>query len=278
MTRTLLACFAHPDDESFGAGGVLAKYASEGANVCLICATYGEHGEISDPALATRQNLGHVRQAELEAATEILGVRELEWLGYRDSGMAGRVSNDNPLAYIQAKDEEVVPRLVASIRRLKPNVVVTFDPAGAYGHPDHIAIHKHTVSAVKASGKANLYPDSGPPWTPDRLFFTALPKSKLAEMRDQLKAVGVDTSDFERPDMPISGQSDEEIDVILDVGSVLPTKRRAVDAHKTQMGPDNPFNKFPKEFVDEFMSTEYFTLGWGKSVDDRPARDLFEGL
>jgi LmbE family N-acetylglucosaminyl deacetylase len=278
MTRTLLACFAHPDDESFGAGGVLAKYASEGANVYLICATYGEHGEISDPALATRQNLGQVRQAELEAAAEVLGVTELEWLGYRDSGMAGRVSNDNPLAYVQARDEEVVPRLVASIRRLKPNVIVTFDPAGAYGHPDHIAIHKHTVSAVKAAGNPNLYPDSGPPWTPDRLFFTALPMSKLAEMRDQLKAVGVDTSDFERPDMPISGQSDEEIDVILDVSSVLPTKRRAVDAHKTQMGPDNPFNKFPKEFVDEFMSTEYFTLGWGKSVDDRPAGDLFEGL
>jgi LmbE family N-acetylglucosaminyl deacetylase len=278
MARTLLVCFAHPDDESFGAGGVLAKYASEGVNVHLICATHGEQGEISDPALASRENLGQVRQAELEEAASILGVSELDWLGYRDSGMAGTAYNENPLAYVQARDEDVVPRLVASIRRLKPNVVITFDPAGAYGHPDHIAIHKHTVSAVKAAGNPNLYPDTGQPWTPDRLFFTALPQSKLAEMRDQLKAVGVDTSDFERPDMPISGQSDEEIDVILDVGSVLPTKRRAVDAHKTQLGPDNPFIKFPKEFVDEFMGTEYFTLGWGKAIDDPPAGDLFVGL
>lgn len=278
MNRTLLACFAHPDDESFGAGGVLAMYSSQGTAVHLICTTYGEQGEISDPALATRENLGQVRQAELEAAAEILGVNELVWLGYRDSGMAGTVGNNNPRAYVQAKNEEVVPRLVAHIRRLKPNVVVTFDPGGAYGHPDHIAVHKHTVSAIKAAGNANLYPDAGPPWKPDRLFFTAIRRSAFAEMRDRLKALGVDTSAFERPDMPITGQSDEEIDVTLDVSSVLETKRRAVNAHKTQLGPESPLAKFPQEIVDELMSTEHFTLGWGKPLDDGPADDLFAGL
>lgn len=278
MTRTLLACFAHPDDESFGAGGVLAKYAAEGTTVHLICTTHGEEGEISDPALATRENLGQVRQAELEEAAKILGVTELVWLGYRDSGMAGTVANDNPLAYVQAKNEDVVPRLIASMRKLKPNVVLTFDPGGAYGHPDHIAVSRHTASAVKAAGNPKLYPDAGPPWTPDRLFFTAIRKSTFETMRDRLKALGLDTSAFDRPDMPITGQSDEEIDVVLDVSSVLETKRRAANAHRTQLGPDNPLAKFPEEIVDEFMRTEYFTLGWVKPLGEKPAADLFAGL
>lgn len=277
MTRTLLACFAHPDDESFS-GGVLAKYSSEGAAVHLICTTLGEQGEIADPALASPETLGEVRRGELEASAAILGVSELEILAYRDSGMAGTDPNNHPRAYIQAPAEEVVLRLVMSIRRLKPNVVFTFDAGGAYGHPDHIAIHHHTVAAVKAAGDNGLYPSAGALWTPDRLFFTAIRRSALLDMLVKLKAMGADTGDFDRPDMPIPGQLDEEIDITIDVSKVLEVKLRSMKAHKTQFGPNNPFNKFPKEIVDQFMSTEELTLGWGEPIPDSPRDDLFVGL
>ena len=145
--RKLLAIYAHPDDESFGSGGMLAKYAAEGASVGLVCATNGEMGEISDPDLASSDTLGDVRIAELKCAAEALGVTELVLLGYRDSGMAETADNEDPRAFANAPDDEIVARLVGIIRRVRPDVVVTFDPTGGYGHPDHVAVHNRTVAA-----------------------------------------------------------------------------------------------------------------------------------
>src|ERR671932_2725290 len=125
--RSLLALFAHPDDEAFGSGGTLARYAAEGVAVALVCATRGEVGEIADPALATPETLGDVREAELRCAARALGVGELLFLGYRDSGMAGTPTNEDPRALARAPAEEVVARLVGIIRRLRPQVLVTFD-------------------------------------------------------------------------------------------------------------------------------------------------------
>ena len=132
---TLLAVFAHPDDESFGAGGMLALHARKGVHVALVCATRGEMGEIADESLATRETLGDVRMVELQKAADTLGVTELINLNYRDSGMAGTADNDHPRAFAGIPEDEVVSRLVGIIRRLKPQVVVTFDPNGGYGHP-----------------------------------------------------------------------------------------------------------------------------------------------
>lgn len=164
--RTLLAVFAHPDDESFGTGGLIALRSSMGDRVALVTATRGEAGEISDPALADRDNVGQVREAELRAAADVLGVGELTILGYRDSGMEGTDDNSHPNAFASAPAEEVIARLVGIMRRLRPEVVITFDETGGYGHPDHIAANRFTTAAFGASGDPSKYPDEGEPWKP----------------------------------------------------------------------------------------------------------------
>lgn len=278
MTRSILACFAHPDDESFSSGGTLAHYASHGDEVTLICATRGEAGEISDPALATRQNLAEVREAELRCAARALGITRVEFLGYRDSGMEGTEDNNNPLAYVMADRDEVVGKLVGYMRGLRPDVVLTFDPDGAYGHPDHIAIHHHTVAAVAAARDETRFQEAGPVWAPRRLFFTALSKTRFAEMRRRLEEMGIDTSAFDRPDMPILGQEDDEIDVTMDVRNLLPAKRRALSCHATQFGSDNFMRQLSGDVADDLMALESFTLWWGTPIPDGGEGDLFSGL
>ena len=136
----LLACFAHPDDEAIPVGGALAAHAARGVAVQLVTATLGEEGEIRRPGLASPETLGEVRRAELARAAKTLGIAEPVVLDYRDSGMAGAPSNQHAGAYINVPDENVVERLVQQIRAFRPQVVLTFEPGGLYGHPDHIAI------------------------------------------------------------------------------------------------------------------------------------------
>ncbi len=160
MEHSLLAVFAHPDDEAFGTGGTLARYAGEGVAVTLVCATRGEAGEIAEGTGATPETLGEVRENELRCAAETMGVRDVVFLGYCDSGMAGTPENRHPNTFVNTPAEDVVRQLVAIIRRLRPEVVVTFEPNGGYGHPDHIAIHKHTVAAFQAAADSANDPSS----------------------------------------------------------------------------------------------------------------------
>jgi N-acetyl-1-D-myo-inositol-2-amino-2-deoxy-alpha-D-glucopyranoside deacetylase len=278
LSRTLLLSFAHPDDEAFTCGCTVPRYAAEGVDIHLICATRGEEGEIADPALATPQTLARVRQAELENAADILGISSIEPLGYRDSGMEGTASASNPRAFVNAPAGRIVPRLVRLIRRLKPNVVLSFGPDGRYGHPDHIAISYHTVAAVQGAGQPGLYPEAGEPWTPDRLFFTSLKRSAFTDMLARMKAEGVDTSRFERPDMPMVGQTDDQIDVTIDGREFLEVKKKAMLAHRTQMTPEHPLMRLPAKYFEELMGTEYFTLAWGMPLPEGASGDLFAGL
>ena len=278
MTRSILVCLAHPDDESFSLGGTIAYYAARGIETTLVCTTRGEAGLIADPALATKDNLGEVREQELRCAARALGIKNVEILGYRDSGMEGSEDNNNPLAYVMADRDEVIARLVGYIRSLKPEVVITFDPDGAYGHPDHIAIHHHTVAAVAAARDETRYPEAGPVWAPRRLFFTAISKARFAEIRRRLAEMGVDTSAFDRPDMPIVGQDDDEIDVTMDVRDTVAAKREALKCHATQFGPDNFMTQLAGDVADELMSPEAFTLWWGTPIPDGRDGDLFAGL
>jgi LmbE family N-acetylglucosaminyl deacetylase len=158
--RSLMAVFAHPDDESFGSGGTLARYGADpDVRVVLVCATRGEAGEISDPALSSKEKLGEVREAELRCACQVLGIEALHLLGYRDSGMAGTPENQHPRALTRADFHEAVGKIVAHIRGEKPDVVVTFDETGGYGHPDHIAIHHFTKAAYAAAADPARYPE-----------------------------------------------------------------------------------------------------------------------
>ncbi len=273
---SLLAVFAHPDDEAFGMGGTLARYAAQGARVTLVCATRGEAGEISDPGLATPETLGAVREAELREAAQALGLAELIFLDYRDSGMAGTPENADPRAFMNAPAEAVVERLVGIIRRVQPQVVVTFDPDGGYGHPDHIAAHRHTVAAVHAAGDPALYPEQGAPWQPERLFYMVFPRSFFQQMREQMIAAGIDTSQWD--EIPVLGWPDEQIQATLDVSQWVAAKLAAVNSHRTQFGPENPMRRIPESTMREMMSREDFALAWPAPEDGLRLDDLFDRI
>jgi N-acetyl-1-D-myo-inositol-2-amino-2-deoxy-alpha-D-glucopyranoside deacetylase len=278
MQQTLLALFAHPDDEAFGTGGTLSQYAAAGVEVTLVCTTRGEVGEIAEGTGATPETLGEVREAELRCAAETVGVRELIFLGYRDSGMAGTPENADPRAYVNALADEVVPRLVGIIRRVRPQVVITFEPNGGYGHPDHIAIHHHTVAAFHAAADAALYPDQGPAWQTARLFYTAFPRSFFLQMRDELAALGEDTGDFARFEEAGFGWPDDKVNVTLDVADTVDAKWSALECHRTQFGPGNLFRRLPDAVLKRVLSREYFALAWPEPAPGARFNDLFDGL
>jgi N-acetyl-1-D-myo-inositol-2-amino-2-deoxy-alpha-D-glucopyranoside deacetylase len=278
MEKRLLAVFAHPDDEAFGTGGTLARYASEGMHVALVCATKGEAGEIADPDLATPETLDRVREAELRCAAHKLGVDEVIFLGFRDSGMAGTPENEDPRAYINIPAAEVISRLVDIIRQIRPNVVVTFEPNGGYGHPDHIAVHQHTVAAFHAAGDPHQYPNQGPAWQPKRLYYTAIPRSFFYEMRERLDGMGVDTSDFARFEEAGAGWPDDQIHVTLDITHHIEAKWAALSCHRTQFGPGNLFRRLPESEVKQMMSHEHFAQAWPQPEPGTQRTSLFAGL
>jgi N-acetyl-1-D-myo-inositol-2-amino-2-deoxy-alpha-D-glucopyranoside deacetylase len=278
MKQKLLAVFAHPDDEAFGTGGTLARYAAAGVDIALVCATRGEVGEIADESLATPDTLGQVRENELLCAADTLGVRDVVFLGYRDSGMAGTTDNGNSGAFVNVPSEEVVARLVGIIRQLQPQVVVTFEPNGGYGHPDHIAAHRHTLTAFHAASDRSRYPEQGRAWRASRLFYTAIPRSFFLEMRDRLIAAGVDTSEFARFEEDGIGWPDDQVNVIVDVAEEIEAKWAALNCHRTQFGPNNLFRRLSEEEIKYMLSREYFALAWPDPDPGLQLAGLFAGL
>lgn len=256
MTTNLLAVFAHPDDE-FGVSGVMAQYAANGSQVVLACVTRGEVGEISDPSLATPETLGTVREAELRAACDALGIPELRFLGYRDSGMQGTPENDDPRCYHQADPEAATEQLVGLIREVKPQIVLTFEPYGGYGHPDHIATNRYTTAAFDAAGKPDAYPNAGPPWQPQGLFYVALPHALLVEFRAQLEALGMDAAPMDHfiDNYPII---DDQITHKVDVSAQFETRWAAFQCHRTQIAPDHFFHQMPTELLHQAFGHEYY--------------------
>jgi LmbE family N-acetylglucosaminyl deacetylase len=281
--RTLLAVFAHPDDESFGIGGTLARYAAEGVRVVLACATMGEAGKVHDPSLGTREQLAEIRERELRCACDVLGISELHLLGYRDSGMAGSPDNDDPRALVQADPAEVVGKIVRVIRQVHPQVVVTFEEGGGYGHPDHIAIHRHTVAAFQAAGDASQYPEhlvmGLETHLPQKLYFTALPRRFFRGLARRLKAMGLDLSRFGDFDWESMGAPDELCTVEIDVSAYVDIKQRAFRCHRSQFSHDGPFGLLPPEVRQDFMDTESFASpGTRLEPGQEPETDLFASL
>jgi LmbE family N-acetylglucosaminyl deacetylase len=274
----LLAIFAHPDDEILGTGGTIAGLAQRGVHVALVCATKGEAGEIAIPELATPETLGSVREQEMRCSAAALGISELIFLGYRDSGMAGTAENEHPDAYINAPDAEVVERLVGIIRRLRPDILLTFEPYGGYGHPDHIAVNRHTVEAYQVAGHLHYLPEVGMPWRPRRLFYQILPNFMLAELRDAIAAYGGQTDDFDLEKRSKEGWPDDQIHVICDVSKYTQAKMEAWECHRTQFGPDSRFRRLPRERMTKYLSKEYFALAEPLGAPELPWSDLFTDL
>ena len=273
-TKRLLGLFAHPDDEG-SLSGALLKYSISGVETGLVCATRGEVGEIADPALATPENLGQVREGEMRAAVEVLGVHNLWFLGYRDSGMAGTPENQDPRAFAQANAAEVVGKLVAIIRQFRPQVMVTFDESGAYGHPDHIAIYRHTTSAFYAAADAVQYPEHGPAHMVSKLYYTAFPRSFVREIGAWLQSQNYEGS-FSNLDPEKLGIPDEQISVWLNVEPWLEAKNRSWSMHRTQVNSAAFMTQLPEELQRRWRSHEYYQLAASRvGPDVAGENDLF---
>jgi LmbE family N-acetylglucosaminyl deacetylase len=257
----MLACFAHPDDEAFPVGGALATYAVRGVEIRLVTATSGEVGDIRQPGLATRETLGTVRRSELARAVQTLGLKGHVVLGYRDSGMAGSEPNSHPRAFINASADEVVQRLVEEIRQFRPHVVLTFEPGGLYGHPDHIAISRHTTKAFRRASDPASFPqqlaDGTKPYAPARLFYSARPKGFRMEMALQLRGAGVDFP-LPTPERALEGTPVEDIHFEMNVSGQLEAKMACILCHQTQVAPDWPYDKVPREVAASILGREHY--------------------
>ena len=246
---SVLAVFAHPDDEGFGCGGTLAELVTGGHKVTLVCATNGDVGEISDPALATPENLWQVRQGELRTAMNVTGIDDVRFLNYRDSGMAGTEDNNHSSSLFQAPAAKVVEQVAEVIREVRPDVVITHDPTGGYGHPDHVTICRHTVEAVEACND-----ESGP-----HLYYLCFPRSAFQKMWQAMVEADV-RPPFAADDINALGTPDDEVTTVRKVDKFLAVKKESLECHRTQIDSSGPFAQISPEIVDEIMSTEYFQL------------------
>jgi LmbE family N-acetylglucosaminyl deacetylase len=281
---TLMAVFAHPDDETFGTGGSLARYGADPeVRVVLVCATKGEAGEISDLKLATPENLGKVREGELRCACRVLGVDDLFFLGYRDSGMAGTPENLEAHALVMANFDEAVGQIVAHTRREKPDVVVTFDESGGYGHPDHIAIHYHTTAAFTAAADPTQYPEQIEaglqPHQTRKLYYTAIPHRFFRAVVAKMQELDMEVPQryLDRLEQPI-GLPDEACTTDIYVKEYWDTKRAAMDCHATQLHPDSIFAALPPDVMRELSAWECFQLAESDVGEDGEVHDLLAGL
>jgi LmbE family N-acetylglucosaminyl deacetylase len=239
MTKTILAVLAHPDDESFGLGGTLALYASKGYDTYYVCATRGEAGTVDEEHLKGFKDTAEMRTDELMRAAKALGLTEVFFLGYRDSGMPGTEPNQHPDAQINHSIDEVAGRVVKYIRDLKPDIVITFDPIGGYKHPDHIHIHKATVLAFANADDASFHPEAGDPFKPQALYFQVFPKGLLKLATRLMPLFGKDPTKFGRNgDINIKELADVSfpIHVRLNVRSAVDAKRKASECHASQGG------------------------------------------
>lgn len=174
--KRILIALAHPDDEAFGLGGIIAKYVSEGVEVYYICATDGAAGTVAPEYIEKYGSVAAVRQAEMDCAAQTLGFKAVFMLGYGDSGMMGSPENNNPACLWQADEDEVTAKVVRYIRELRPQIVITFDKFGGYGHPDHIFIHRATTRAFHAAGDPAQYPELGQAFSPSKLYYGVFPR------------------------------------------------------------------------------------------------------
>jgi len=289
--RRLLLVHAHPDDETIGTGAVMAKYGTEGVQVTLVTCTLGEEGEVLVPDLqhlAADQDdtLGEHRIGELADAMAILGVSDHRFLGeagkYRDSGMMGVPSNDRDDCFWQADLLTAACDLVQVIREVRPQVVVTYDDFGGYGHPDHIQAHRVTHYAVALAESPSFRPDLGAAWGVSKVYWTAFPRSVIREGIMTLREVDSDNefAAMDPDDLPFACD-DELITTAVEATEFLDTKMTALAAHKTQVTVDGGFFALSNNLGSQAMGTEYFRLVRGTRVPaTREGRetDLFAGI
>jgi len=267
----VLFVHAHPDDETINNGATMARYVAEGAAVTLLTCTLGEEGEVLVPDLAqlaadSADQLGGYRIGELAAAMAALGVTDWRFLGgagrYRDSGMMDTPANDKPRAFWRADLTEAVAHAVAVVREVRPQVLVTYDEIGGYGHPDHIQAHRVAMAAVDAAADPAYRPDLGAPWEVAKVYWNAMPRSVVRAGIEAMTALG-EASPFEAlgdlDDVPFA-VPDDVVTTEVDGRPYAARKEAAMRAHPTQMTVDGPFFALSNNLGQEVLGTEWYRL------------------
>lgn len=284
---TLLAVHAHPDDESSGTGGLLRLAAEQGHTTVLVTCTNGELGDmrIRTERLCPRrhppdrQRLAAIRRDELAKAAALLGITHLYLLGYHDSGMHGWETTEAAHAFVNIAVDEAAARLVRIIRTHRPEVVVTYDANGGYGHPDHIMTHRITMAAVTAAADPQCDPDAGAAWQVRKLYYTAWARSEMLRVFKALHFLGRETP-LRDPnfDPDTLGCPDGLITTRIDVRPVMRAKWRALFAHRSQMGWQNFFWWFLRLSGRWLYPYESFCCAQSVVPVQPPETDIFAGL
>jgi LmbE family N-acetylglucosaminyl deacetylase len=279
--RALLAVLAHPDDESYGPGGALARYARNGVDVHVAIATDGAAGSIDEKWQGDRTRLAEARVEELDAATEILGIT-LHRLGYRDSGYISDEANNHPSAFINADEDEAVCRVVKLIREIRPQVILTHDETGGYFHPDHIQCCTITTAAFHAAGDPDKYPNIGPgPYQPKKLYYSAFSYRWIRFVVRLMRLRGMDPTRVGRNkdvDMTRLGVDPSRITTKINYRDYWDIKRAASAKHGSQGGGASFSRLFPQWLQKLVFSNETFMRAYPPPPPGLKERDLFEGL
>lgn len=281
--RRLLVVHAHPDDESINNGATMAKYVAEGGQVTLVTCTRGEEGEVLVPELShlaatDHDKLGEHRVTELAEAMSILGVKDHRFLGhYRDSGMMGTEPNERPDCFWKADLDEAAGKLVEIIREVKPQVMITYDEFGGYGHPDHIKAHQVAMRAAELATVATF--GSGTPWNIEKIYWNVMPRSVVEEGMAKMKEIGSDFFGSDNIDDIPFVKPDEVVTTLIDGQKYIDQKMAALKAHKTQISVDGPFFALSNNLGNQIWGYEYYTLVKGeknKEVNEKGLEvDLF---
>ncbi|ORT61190.1 N-acetyl-1-D-myo-inositol-2-amino-2-deoxy-alpha-D-glucopyranoside deacetylase [Streptomyces sp. CB03238] len=286
--RRLLLVHAHPDDESINNGATMAKYAAEGAQVTLVTCTRGEEGEVIPPALAhlapdREDRLGPHRVGELAAAMKELGVTDHRFLGgpgrFRDSGMMGAEQNRRDGAFWNTDVDDAAPYLVEIIRSVRPQVLVTYDPDGGYGHPDHIQAHRVAMRAAELAAEPAFRRDLGDPYEIAKIYWNRVPRTVAEEGFARLRAAGAFPAVGSIGDVP-GVVDDSVVTAEIDGTDHAERKAAAMRAHATQIAVEGAFFALSNDLGQPLFTTEYYQLVQGKSGAPAGLRedDLFAGV
>lgn len=279
MSLSILTIHAHPDDESSKGPGTINLYSSQGIRTTLVCCTGGEEGDILNPAMERqeiKEELASVRLAELNSAAAIIGYDEVVMLGYRDSGMPDSEANGHPEAFANADLDTAVGKLVAVIRRVRPQVVMTYpEIQNRYPHPDHLQVTAISIPAFERAGDPDWYPEAGEPFEPLKLYAPIWSRQRLLLTHQAFLDRGLESPYDEKW---LSGRDrDDRISAMIPVDNAV--RRKALLAHATQVDPESPFwFGLPDEVQDAIHPFEEYMMLRSKVPTEELEEDLFAGL
>jgi mycothiol S-conjugate amidase len=287
----LLTVHAHPDDEASKGAGTVARYHAQGVHTVLVTCTGGEEGDILNPAMdqpGVRDRLPAVRRQELDRAAEIIGYDEVVLLGYRDSGMPDTPANADPRSFAAAPLEEAVGRLVAVIRRTRPQVVITYPQnQEGYPHPDHLRVNEISELAFDAAGDPDRFPEAGPTWQPLRLYYVQWSVNRMRATHEKFLELGLESPyKDERMKRMLDAEAERAVrpedtrpHVTVDIRGFTSVMRESLLAHATQVDPTSRhWFGLPTEVSDEVYPFDEYELARDLTGGDASSGDLFAGL